>query len=105
MSLKYIVAGDFGQAVELTFIDVDTGLVADISAFVTAQKMLFESPSGTATTKTAAFKTDGTDGIISYTVESDFLTVGKWRVKGRVELGDPITRRLTTVEHVFEVIS
>lgn len=102
MSLKNIVAGDYGQAIELTFIDVDTDAAADISGYTTTIQMLFESPSGTETAKTATFKTDGSDGIIRYTVESDFLTAGKWRVRGRVTAGG---KRLTTVEHVFEVIS
>ena len=102
MSLKNLVAGDYGQAIELTFNDVDTDAAADVSGYATTQQMIFTNPAGTETTKTAAFKTDGSDGIIRYVVPSSFLTAGKWRVRGRVTSA---SAQLTTVEHVFEVES
>lgn len=100
MSLSNIIAGDFGQVIELTFTDVDTDAAADISSYSTTIQMIFTSPAGTETAKTATFKTDGSDGIIQYTTEEDFLTAGRWRVRGRVQSG---SAKLTTVEHAFFV--
>lgn len=103
MSLKNLVAGDYGQDIELTFVDVDaTGTAVDISSYATTMQMVFVQPDGTEAAKTAAFKTDGTDGVIVYTVEADFLTAGIWSVRGRVASD---SARLTTVTHLFEVIS
>lgn len=101
MSLLDVIGGDFGQPIELTFIDVDTNAAADISGYVTVQ-MIFTNPAGTVTTKTAAFKTDGSDGIITYTPEDGLLTAGVWDVRGRVINGS--TAQLTTTKHNFEVL-
>lgn len=101
MSLKGIVAGDYGQAIELTFVDVDTEAAVNIGSYTTTTQMLFTSPAGVETAKTATFKTDGSDGIITYTVESGFLTAGFWKVRGRVTSGTAV---LTTDYHLFEVI-
>jgi hypothetical protein len=102
MSLEHIVDGDFGQILELTFIDTDTDLAADISGYSNTIEMVFTSPIDVVTAKTATFKTDGSDGIIQWTTTAGFLTAGWWRVRGRVEGG---TAKLTTVKHKFEVIS
>lgn len=100
MSLDNIYSGDYGQVIELTFVDVDTDTAADISSYSSTIQMLFTKPDGTAAAKTATFKTDGSDGIIQYTVESDFLTAGTWYVRGRVASG---SARLTTHNYNFEV--
>ena len=100
MSLLNIISGDFGNVIELTFIDVDTGLPANISGYTTTKSMLFVSPAGAATTKTAAFKTTGADGIIKYTVDSAFLTAGNWQVRGQVSTA---SAKLSTVWHYFTV--
>lgn len=84
MSLDKIIAGNYGQPIDLTFIDVDTDAAADISGYSTTIQMIFTAPDGTVTAKTAAFKTDGTDGIIQYTVDASFLTEGSWQVRGKV---------------------
>ena len=102
MSLLYIVGGDYGQVVKLTFIDVDTDAAADISSYSTTIQMLFTDSAGTTTAKTATFDTDGTDGVIKYTVEASFLTAGEWKVRGRVASG---TARLSTLEYGFTVVS
>jgi hypothetical protein len=44
MTLEYIVDGDFGQVIELTFIDVDTNSAADISGYNSTIEMVFTSP-------------------------------------------------------------
>lgn len=102
MTLQYIVAGDFGQVIELTFIDTDTDAVADISGYGSTIEMVFTSPAAVVTAKTATFKTDGTDGIIQWTTTDGYLTVGWWRVRGRVQGG---ATKLSTVQHDFEIIS
>lgn len=102
MSLDKIVNGDYGQSIELTFVDVDTGNAANISSYTTAKQMIFTSPSGTASTKTAAFKTDGSDGIITYTlISGDINSAGNWTVRGVVTTG---SAKLSTEEHKFTVL-
>lgn len=102
MSLDKIVNGDYGQAIELTFVDVDTSAAANISSYTTAKQMIFTSPSGVATTKTAAFKTDGSDGIITYTLANgDINAAGNWTVRGVVTTG---SAKLSTEEHKFNVL-
>ena len=49
MSLEKIIAADYGQPIELTFIDVDTGEAADISGYVTTIQMVFTESDGTVT--------------------------------------------------------
>lgn len=103
MSLDNIIKDDYGQTIELTFIDVDTNAAADISGYSTTKQMIFTAPDGTETTKTATFKTDGTDGIIEYTVESAFIDdEGGWQVRGKVS-GASAT--LSTVLETFIVQS
>ncbi len=102
MSLLDIISGDYGQVIELTFIDVDTDAAADISSYSTAIKMVFTSPTGVETEKTATFKTDGSDGIIKYTTETGLLTAGWWYVRGQVQGG---SAKLTTTKHKFKVLS
>jgi hypothetical protein len=100
MSVLKVISGDYGQIIELTFVDVDTDTAANISSYTSTISMIFKSPAGVETTKTATFKTDGTDGIIRYTTETAFLTAGEWKVRGRVASG---TARLTTMWHQFRV--
>ncbi len=100
MSLEKIIAGDYGQDIELTFIDVDTDAAADVSGYSSTIQMVFTDPDDTVTSKTATFKTDGSDGIIEYTVESDFLTAGSWSVRGRVAAGNA---KLSTEDYSFKV--
>lgn len=102
MSFSNIVAGDFGQVAQLTFVDTDTGQAADISSYSASVQMIFVDPDGNETAKAATFATDGTDGVIEYVVESGlFNQAGNWRVYGRVAGADS---RLTTVWHRFTVL-
>lgn len=101
MSLQGIRAGDYGQPLEVTFIDQDTGLAADISSYSTGQQVILTPPSGVDVTKTATFKTDGTDGIIRYVVEEDVINAGgNWEICGRVTSG---SAQLTTLKERFHV--
>ena len=101
MSLLDIISGDFGQTIELTMTDVDTNAAADVSSYSTSQKMIFVAPDSTETEKAAAFKTDGSDGVLTYTVDASFLTAGNWTVRGRVTSA---TAQLTSVKHHFKVL-
>lgn len=102
MSLDNIIAGDFGQIIKLTFIDVDTDEAADISGYDDTKQMLLTDPDGNVSTLTAAFDSDGTDGIIKYTVASDVIDEGgEWHIRGRVI--DTSNKQLTTRQHAFYV--
>ncbi len=102
MSWDKIVKDDYGQVGKLTFIDVDTNAAADISAYTTAQQMILTDPEGNAAIVTAAFDSDGSDGIIKYTIQSgDIDATGNWTVRGRVTTG---SAQLSTEEHKFIVI-
>ena len=58
-------------------------------------------PAGTATAKTATFVTDGSDGLIKYTIEDDLIdAAGHWTVRGRVQ---GASTKLTSVVHTFKV--
>lgn len=101
MSFDNIISGDFGQIAKLTFIDVDTGAAADISAYTETKEMIFIDPSGTETTKTATFDTDGSDGVIKYTIQNGlFDESGYWKVYGQVQGANT---KLTTVKHAFQI--
>ncbi len=101
MSFYGIVVGDYGQLAKLTFIDIDTKAAADISSYDTTKQMIFTDPAGTETAKPATFETDGTDGIIKYTIEEElFDTVGTWKIRGRVKSGTAV---LTTNNHEFHI--
>lgn len=85
MSLDYIVKGDYGQTIELTVIDGDTGSAADLSAYTTSQAIILRDPSGNEASKAAEFKTDGEDGIVDYTIEEDVIDeAGQWSVRAQV---------------------
>lgn len=56
----------------------------------TTKTIKFEDAEGTVTEKTAAFLTDGTDGVITYTtVAGDLSVAGEWKWQGFVVLTDP----------------
>jgi len=102
MSFDHIIKNDYGQVAKITFIDVDTDAAADISGYSTTIQMVFTSPSGVSTAKTATFDTDGSDGVIKYTIESAFINAsGQWKVRGKVASG---VATLSTVEHGFAVV-
>ena len=102
MSFLNIVNGDYGQVAKLTIIDVDTGSAADVSAYSSTIQMIFTDPGGNDTAKTATFDSDGSDGIIKYTIEDGLIDeAGAWSVRGRVQ---GASTKLTTVTHSFEVL-
>jgi len=73
---------DFGTIFRITISDGDDSV--DISSATTKQ-ITFRKPDGTVVTQTAAWYTDGTDGILQYTtVDGDLDTVGFWKIQARI---------------------
>lgn len=64
---------DFGGTITMTV--KDRGTVKDISA-ATAKQIVVQDPTGTITTLTASFVTDGSDGKIVATISSSLLAAG-----------------------------
>ena len=86
MSLKNIVAGDYGQVLRLTVYDVDTGEPADLSGYDSEQIIILRDPDGEEHDKTAAFATDGSDGVVEYELaDGDIDASGIWEAMVRVE--------------------
>ena len=82
MSLSNIVANDYGQIIQLTVLDTDTSTAGDISGYGVTKQMIFKDPSGNQAVKTASFVTDGTDGLVKYTLASgDIDESGIWAVR------------------------
>lgn len=76
---------DFGTVFRVTI--VDNGVPISIPADA-VKRIRFQKPSGHVITKTAAFETDGSDGIIKYvTVAGDVDVAGVWKIQGYVEFG------------------
>jgi hypothetical protein len=69
---------DIGTIFRMTLLDEDDNPV-DL-ATTTQKQLIFKKPSGATLTKTAVFYTDGTDGIIQYTVvDGDLDELGEWK--------------------------
>jgi hypothetical protein len=69
-----------GIPVELTLPD-EGAVIVPIDA-TTTLRMIFTRPRGSNKTRTATFKTDGTDGIASYMlVSGDLDQTGTWRIQ------------------------
>lgn len=83
MTLTGIVNGMYGQAVQLTIKDIDTDSAADVSSYSTSQKMQLKDPSGnTSDHTTAAYDSDGSDGLINYTLaDGDIDETGTWAIR------------------------
>ena len=81
MSLDDLVAGSYGATVEITV--QEDGAAADISSF-TGRTVKLQAPDGTEISKPADFKTDGTDGVITFTFASGDLDAdlpGEWTLE------------------------
>jgi len=78
---------DIGTIFSLTVKDSD-GTVIDVSTAST-KYIYFQKPDRTRLKKTAAFRTDGSDGQIGYVaISGDIDQVGEWQVQGYVETSD-----------------
>ena len=83
----YVHNADIGTIFRLTITDT-AGTAIDVSTAAT-KFIYFQKPDGTKKKNTAAFYTDGSDGIIQYTsVSGDIDQTGLWQVQGYVETSD-----------------
>lgn len=77
-----INVSDFGWVGKLRV--VQDAVAVDISGYTTLS-YIFCAPSGRKRTRTAQFGTDGTDGVLTYTVANgDIDEVGDWQVQARI---------------------
>jgi hypothetical protein len=99
MSWIDIHINDYGWIGKLTL--QQDGVALDISSYTTLN-YIFKDPSGVAAAaKVAAFDSDGTDGILKYTiVAADIDEVGKWYVQARISKVGAV---LTSDWHQFDV--
>jgi len=75
---------DVGTVFRITLMDGSSPV--DISG-ATTKEIVFERPDKTSVSKTASFYSDGTDGILEYTIQTDDLDVaGSWRLQAKVTL-------------------
>ena len=82
MSINEIHKNDIGTVFQLTIKDQDNAIV-DLSSATTKQ-ILIKSPNKSVAIKTGSFLTDGTDGIITYTiVENDLNVIGIWSIQAK----------------------
>ena len=102
MSLDKITAEDYGQVLTVTIKDVDTGAAADVSGYTTAQQVFLRDPNDTVSSAlTAAFATDGSDGVITYTLaDGDIDEDGMWHICARVSSAGAV---LTSEWESFQV--
>ena len=78
-----IHGGDYGSVGRLTV--TEDGTAVDISSYTTRQ-FIFKKPDGEQVTKTAAFDTNGVNGVLAYTIEDGlFDQAGAWAVRAKAE--------------------
>ena len=79
MAFTNIHVDDFGWVAQLAV--TEDGAAVDISSYTTRQ-FVFRKPDATEVTKTAVFDSDGTDGVLDYTVEDGLIdATGYWGVR------------------------
>lgn len=83
--------GDIGTSLQLNLVD-ENGTAIDVSA-ATTKSIVLLSPGGTASTKTAAFVTDGTNGQIRYvtTAAADLNEAGTWKMQASIVVTSALT--------------
>jgi hypothetical protein len=85
---------DIGTEFLVTIKDCVSGTptVLDVSGASTLE-LIFKSPSGVSTTKSAGLVTDGSDGKIKYTtVDGDLNEIGTWRLQAKIGIGGGVFR-------------
>lgn len=72
--------GDVGTIIQITITDC-SGTAIDISN-ATNIEFVFKKPSGASITRTGLFVTDGTDGLVKYTLIADDIDeIGTWKIQ------------------------
>jgi len=96
--------GDIGTKLILTILD--DGEAVDISA-CTSKEIMFEKADKTIMTKTASFRTDGTDGKIFWmtTLVTDLDLPGQWKIQGKISIGGGTWRTQVGVFRVYDNIA
>lgn len=83
---------DYGFAIVVTLVDM-AGAVVDISAASTLS-LIIRKPDRTFATKTATFVTDGSDGMLQWTVTDGYLDQeGHYAIEAEVSDGSTFTYR------------
>ena len=92
MSMDKITAKDYGQVITIAIKDTDTDAAADVSAYTTAQQVFLEDPDGNVSSAlTAAFDSDGSDGLVTYTIaDGDIDAPGMWHICTRLTSGSAV---------------
>lgn len=86
MGAEEIHEGDIGTVFQFTF--KDNGTAIDIST-LTTREIIFKKPDKTKLVKTPSLVTDGTDGLVTYTIASgDINQIGMWSAQGRLALSN-----------------
>lgn len=87
MAAGEIRISDIGTVFSGTIKDNNNAIV-DISGATTKQIILLK-PNGTVIQEAASFVTDGTDGKLSYTIQSGDLNIcGIWQIQWKIVLSD-----------------
>jgi len=82
MAKDEIHVDDIGTIFTITI--KDGASIVDVSS-ATTQQLIFKKPSGTTSTKTTSFVTDGSDGKIKYTtVADDIDEIGLWKLQSYI---------------------
>lgn len=95
---------DIGTVIMTTINDCVSGTSSplDVSSAVSVS-LVFQSPSGVSSTKTAVFNTDGSDGKIKYiTQDGDLNEVGAWRMQAIVSFATSSFRSNVKTFKVYE---
>ena len=84
MAVNEAQLNDVGTIFEVTI--VDGGKVVDVSG-AAVKEIVFKAPSASSVTKAAAFKSDGSDGVVQYVIAAgDLDEAGFWQIQARVVL-------------------
>jgi hypothetical protein len=104
MSMEHIVKGTYGQTIEITI--QQDGTTQDISSYTTTKQIILKAPSNKIVTLTAAFKTDGTDGIVTASLEDGNIDeAGEWEIQARLANTTADIRSVSTTFSVAENLS
>lgn len=99
MSWENLQKTDFGWIGRLTL--KQDGIVVDISGYPTKEFFLVDPDGVSSSAKTATFDSDGTDGILKYTIlTGEIDAVGDWKVFARIKKANT---ELTSDPHEFSV--
>ena len=98
-----IHVGDIGTAFRATVKNSTVTMALASTDGLTGKSILFKKPDGSTLSTTAAYYTNGADGIIQYitAASTDLSLAGQWYLQGYVVFGS--TSAWHTDWHAFEV--